>query len=192
MSFNHAQDAVDEIVKKQLTLPGDDEQQPYEKETVRRFILEEMVSLREQGKTEVEIEGLVRDLETVFNMNKREFREYSIRLDNVNFQYIRDYNDDIVYREMIKMIIDTKGLVGIEALQTKKKLLELTPLKFKRSHPEIYFPLEKHILQAKDVKGKLKPQESIVSTVEKLRRIEEERNQLVGNNPQQLSLKPKK
>lgn len=192
MSFNHVQDATDKIVKQLQTLPGDEEQQPYEKETVRRFILAEMASLREQGKTEAEIEGLVSDLETVFNMNKREFREYSIRLDNVNFQYIRDYNEDIVYREMIKMIIDNKGLVGVEALQTKKKLLDITPLKFKRSHPEIYFPLEKHILQLEDVKGKLKPQESIVSTVEKIRRIEEERNQLVGNNPQQLSLKPRK
>lgn len=192
MSFNHVQDATDKIVKQQLTLPGDEEQQPHEKEIIRRFIVEEINSLREQGKSEAEIEGLVMNLEIVFNMNKGKFREYCVRLDNVNFQYIRDYNEDIVYREMIKMIISSKGLVGIAAKQLEKKLLQLTPLGFKKSYPQIYFPLEKHILELEHIKEKLKPKDSIMSTVEKIRIIDEERNKLVGNNPHQLGLKPRK
>ena len=191
MSFNRIQDEADKIIKRELKIPGDDEQQEFEKETIRRFIVLEINSLREQGKTEAEIEGLVMNTEVVFNMNKGRFREYCIRLDNVNFQYVRDYNEDIVYREMIKMIISSKGLIGVSALQMEKTLLQLTPLGFKKSNPQIYFPLEKHILNWEHIKERLKPKDSIASTIEKLRQIESSRNQLVGNQ-QQLCLKPKK
>ena len=192
MSFNHVQDAADKIVKQVLTQPGDNEQQPYEKESIKRFILEEINSLRQQGKTESEIEGLVGKVDIVFEMKKSEFRLYCERLDTINAQYIKDYNEDIVYREMIKIIISSKGLVGIAAKQLEKKLLQLTPLGFKKSYPQIYFPLEKHILELEHIKEKLKPKDSIMSTVEKIRIIDEERNKLVGNNPHQLGLKPRK
>lgn len=193
MSFNHVQDAADKIIKQVLTQPGDNEPQPYEKESIRRFILEEKSSLRQQGKTESEIEGLVGKVDIVFEMKKSEFRLYCERLDTINAQYIKDYNEDIVYREIIKIIISSKGLVGMSAKQMEKKFLELTPLGFKKNNIEIYSTLEKHILSLKEIQAKLKLSDSIVKTEDKIKEIEDKRNQLVGgNNPHQLGLKPRK
>lgn len=191
MSFNHVQDATDKIVKQLLQQPRDNERQPYEHETIRQFIVAEISELRLQGKSEAEIEGLIRKVDEVFLLNNGEFREYCERLDVTNAQYIKNYNDDIIYREIIKIIIQTKGLIGLAAMQMEKKLLELTPLGFRQTNPNIYLTLEKHVLQNEEIQAKLKLSDSIVKTEDKIKEIEQERNQLVGQG-MQLSLKPRK
>lgn len=207
MAYNPIQSKVDELLielKKQQEIkeqqkPDDNEPQPYSKDTIKKFLLEEIKTLREKGTPEHIIseikKNLMIEIERVFAMTKGELRIYMTQKDKEKVEEIRKHNERLVFEECLRMEVSQKGLIGIRAqyfMQDRKKAYESGKFKYNSNLLiSVRILLENKDKQMPDNLKRLKDESNIIPTEVKLQEIEDRGNQLVNNNPSMV-LKPKK
>ena len=207
MAYNPIQSKVDELLielKKQQEIkeqqkPDDNEPQPYSKDTIKKFLLEEITKLREKGTPEHIIserkKNLMIEIERIFAMTKGELRAYMTQKDKEKVEEIRKHNERLVFEECLKMEVSQKGLIGIRAqyfMQERKKAYESGEFKYNSNLLiSVRILLENKDKQMPDNLKRLKDESNIITTEVQLQKIEDRGNQLVNNNPSMV-LKPKK
>ena len=207
MAYNPIQSKVDELLielKKQQEIkeqqkPDDNEPQPYSKDTIKKFLLEEITKLREKGTPEHIIserkKNLMIEIERIFAMTKGELRAYMTQKDKEKVEEIRKHNERLVFEECLKMEVSQKGLIGIRAqyfMQERKKAYESGEFKYNSNLLiSVRILLENKDKQMPDNLKRLKDESNIITTEVQLQKIEDRGNQLVNNNPSMV-FKPKK